>query len=101
MRLFWTGLCLLVLLLGSSACRSTSKTPQPESPVLRNVEQGMSPSEVRTLLGAPQHTIREDGQIRWMIYGTATQQLLIYFRHAKVAAVPQRSGHAPAPGASS
>ena len=55
----------------------------------------MSPSKVQSILGPPQRTIRRDGQLRWMVYGTSAQRLLIYFRHEKVVAVPQRGDQPP------
>ena len=75
------------------ACQSAHEaTRRDASLVLQKVERGMSPVEVRTVMGAPVRTIREDGDVQWMVYGMSARRLMIYFQDERVVAVPRRPG---------
>ena len=95
MRTGWTGLLFLsVALCTPVACQSSQEATRTPSRVLQEVERGMSPSDVRAVMGAPRQTMRDDGEVRWMVYGTSAHQVMIYFRDERVVALP-RSAAAP------
>lgn len=89
MRFLWIGLSVLSLLIVAPACQSTRPASEPAPPPLHNVEQGMSPSEVRAVMGDPQRTVRAGDEIQWMVYGTPSQAILIYFHNGTVVAIPR------------
>lgn len=82
---------LLLVLLMASGCQSTRTAPQT-SPATPRIEQGMSPSEVRAIMGTPRQMVEANGTVQWMVYGTSSQQFLIYFRNGEVVAAPRRVG---------
>lgn len=53
-----------------------------------NVEPGMSPVEVRQILGEPKDSVVQGDDIVWMAYGTTDVELLIYFQEGEVATKP-------------
>jgi len=95
MRTDWIGLFFLSLALCIPvACQPTEEATRESGPNLQTVERGMSPSDVRAIMGPPRQTVRENGDVQWMVYGTPAHQVMIYFRDERVVALP-RSGAAP------
>lgn len=95
MRTGWTGLLFLsVTLCMPVACQPTENATRETGPSLQHVERGMSPSDVRAVLGPPRQTVRENGDVQWMVYGTSAHRVMIYFRDDRVVALP-RDAEAP------
>lgn len=99
MRISWLAIGILALTMCTApACMSTQDTPsQGEWAVLQSVERGMSPAEVRRIMGEPRRTVRSNGELQWMVYGSSAQRVLIYFQGNKVEAIPQNSGRKAVP----
>ena len=90
MRAGWTTLFVFALLLCTTvACRSSQEATRKPSSSLQKVELGMSPADVRAVMGKPYRTIRENGAVQWMMYGTPAHRLMIYFQNERVMAVPR------------
>ena len=95
MRTDWIGLFFLSLALCMPvACQPTEEATRTTTRDLQNVERGMSPSDVRAVMGPPRQTVQENGDVQWMVYGTSAHQVMIYFRNERVVALPRR-GAAP------
>lgn len=91
MRIFLAGLLVISLSIAmATACQSSRQPVQRDGMPLQKVEEGMSPTEVRTVIGTPVQTIREEGEIQWMVYESGTNRFRIYFREGEVAGVPGR-----------
>ena len=91
MRIFLAGFCVISLSIAiATACQSSQHTVQRESMPLQKVEEGMTPTEVRTVMGPPVQTIRDAGEIRWMVYESEPNRFRIYFQEGTVVAVPNR-----------
>lgn len=91
MRIFLAGLCVVSLsIVMTTACQSSRHTVKRGETPLQKVEEGMTPEEVRMVMGAPLQTIRDEGEIRWMVYEGESYRSRIYFREGEVAAVPTR-----------
>lgn len=86
---------VLALLLASlsAGCGTAQEGRRPDDgpparPVAGGVQPGMTLDEVRARLGAPLDTVRVDGRLRWVIYGTAFERAFLYVQGGTVAAVP-------------
>jgi len=96
MRTGWIGLFLLsVTLCMPVACQPTKEATRATGRNLQNVERGMSPSDVRVIMGAPRQTVRKNDEVQWMVYGTPAHRFMIYFQNERVVALP-RSEETPA-----
>jgi outer membrane protein assembly factor BamE (lipoprotein component of BamABCDE complex) len=78
----------------ATACQSPKNITQRERISFQEIEKGMTPKEVRKTLGAPVRTIRENGQIRWMVYEDDDYQYRVYVQEGLVTAIPGRRGPA-------
>lgn len=91
MRTFLAGLCILTLsVVTITGCQSSQRAAKQGQTPLQRVEEGMTPEEVRMVMGDPLRTIRDEGGIRWMVYESEPYQFRIYFQKGEVAAVPTR-----------
>lgn len=97
MRVVWREFvpCLLAIVLCAvvSACtgpRAATESRTGDGDPFRRVELGMRPADVRSAIGPPLRTIRADGALVWMVYGTSAERVRIHFDDNVVAAVPRR-----------
>ncbi len=81
---------IALLACGVSACQTTQPGVESTSSVqLQHIEKGMTPDEVRGVLGPPRQTIQSDDTVRWMEYGSTSHRFRIYFDGEQVKAVPR------------
>ena len=71
-----------------TACQTTQQANDDTPNLHAKIERGMSHTQVRAVLGPPIQTLEQKGELKWMVYGTPTEQTMIYFADGKVAIVP-------------
>ena len=86
----WSWLLLVIAGVLVSACQST-RAPTDRGPpaAWAQIEPGMTPAEVERVAGPPRRTIRTDGAVQWLEYGTDTRRVWIYVDDNVVAATPR------------
>ena len=91
MNTAWGPWCLVVSIgLLVVACQSTQAPTGRDSPAAwTKIEPGMTPAEAEQVAGPPRRTIRTDGAIQWLEYGTDTRRVWIYVDDNVVAATPR------------
>lgn len=90
-----THAAVLMLLLASlgAGCGTAQEGRRPGDgpparPVADGIQPGMTLDDVRARLGAPLDTVQVDGRLRWVVYGTAFEEVFLYVEGGTVAAVP-------------
>ncbi|PSQ90931.1 MAG: hypothetical protein BRD30_03990 [Bacteroidetes bacterium QH_2_63_10] len=92
MRITTLGTVVVSLTIWAGvACQSTRPSAQSGKDLLHGVEEGMTPSQVRAVMGAPARTVRERGEIQWMMYESGPYESWVHVRDGRVTAVPRRA----------